>query len=105
MFEGVVTVPIITTVCHLSFSKSECSHVHTLIPNAQRRLRTIKIPCIAGHTEHAHHSHLAYKFIHRLCGDMLTQRVEVGCVGGVQFLWRTCLISERAQPPLPNAYA
>ena len=58
---------------------------------------------IAGHTEHAHHSHLAYTFIHRLCGDILTQRVEVGCVGVVQFLWRTCvIISDCAQPPLES---
>ena len=73
-------------------------------PSHQRRLRTIKIhvPCIAGHTEHAHHIHLAYKFIHRLCGDMLTQRVEVGCMGVVQFLWRTCVFNDRAQPPLPS---
>ena len=25
---------------------------------------------------------------------------SVGCVGVVQFLWHTCVISERAQPPL-----
>ena len=33
---------------------------------------------------------------------MLTQQVEVhGCVmGTVQFLWCTCIISERVQPPL-----
>ena len=31
---------------------------------------------------------------------MLTQQVEVGCVGVVQILWCTCVISERAQPPL-----
>ena len=66
----------------------------------RRRLRTIKFPCIASYTEHAHHIHLAYKFIHSLCRDMLTQQVEVGCVGIVQFLWRTCVNSERAQPPL-----
>ena len=47
----------------------------TLSVVTQRRLRTIKIPCIASHTEHAHHIHLAYKFIHSLCGDMLTQWV------------------------------
>ena len=32
--------------------------------------------------------------------DMLTQQLEVGCMGIVQFLWCTCIISERAQPPL-----
>ena len=45
-------------------------------------------------------SHTVYKFIHRLCRDMLTHRVEVGCVGVVQFLWHTCVISGHAQPPL-----
>ena len=82
-------------------------HVHVMkfcYIQKQRRLRTIKIPCIAGHTEHAHHSHLAYKFIHHLCGDMLTQQVEVGCVGVVHFLWRTCVISDRVQPPLIQKY-
>ena len=31
---------------------------------------------------------------------MLTQWVEVGYVGVVQFLRRTCVFNERAQPPL-----
>ena len=31
---------------------------------------------------------------------MLTQRVEVGCVGVVQFLLCTFVISEHVQPPL-----
>ena len=37
---------------------------------------------------------------------MLTQRVEMGCVGIVQFLrkWHTCVISDRVQPPLSYMY-
>ena len=43
-----------------------------------------------GHTAHAHHFHLAcIKDVHSLCGDMLTQWGEVGCVGAVQFQWCT----------------
>ena len=44
---------------------------------------------------------MMYKFAY-IWGDMLTQRVEVGCVGIVHFLWCTCVISEHAQPPLGN---
>ena len=47
-----------------------------------------------GHTEHVHHFHLVcMMYVRSLCGDRLTQQVEVGCVGVVQCLWSSMYLS------------
>ena len=55
---------------------------------------------VTGHTEHTHITFICLYDVHSLCRDLLMQRVEVGFVGVVQFLWHVYVISERVQPPL-----